>query len=83
MTKEQYEFVRFLENSTQAPTLQENGDLYCWIAFDELSELTRLVGHDFFCEGGLDVNLQGDCVCIVINDLLEHMDIDKEVFKHE
>lgn len=82
MDKRQYDLVKFLENKTQELRLQENGDLYCWVGFDELGKLTEIIGYDYLCEGGIDVNLQSDCVVITINDLLDYFGIDEDVFTY-
>lgn len=81
MDNRQYKLVKLLEQASQEPTKQENGDIYCWLSFCQLHDLVEIVGEGYFCEGGVDVNLQGDCVCMVINDLLEYMGIEESVFE--
>ncbi|MGK4040860.1 hypothetical protein AB0Y20_01065 [Heyndrickxia oleronia] len=58
--------------------------LYIWIRFNDLQEFTEILGYDWFSEGGEDVNLQYDCVCIDLVDICENHDIDPErIFSKE
>lgn len=82
MDKEQYQLVELLKNAYQGPTEQEDGYIYCWLKFDQLEKFANIVGSDYLTEdGGMDARIQDNCVCIVINELLEHFDIDKNVFE--
>lgn len=50
--------------------------LYIWIPFYHLEEFTKLLGYDYLCEGGEEVSLQHDCVCVDILDICECFDIE-------
>lgn len=52
--------------------------LYMWIPFYNLKEFTDLLGYDYFAEGGEEVSLQNDCICIDILDICEIFDINPE-----
>ena len=51
-------------------------ELICWVDFMDLSHFTELVGDDYLCEGGMDINLQSRCIAFDILDLLEYADIE-------
>jgi len=78
MTKQQLDFVRLVENSLQTPRKLPNGEILVWLYFHQLEQFTNLIGGDYFCEGGIDVNLQDDCVVVDVKDLLEYLDIDED-----
>jgi hypothetical protein len=48
----------------------------CGFPFYRLGEFTKLLGYDYFCEGGEEVSLQHDCVCVDILDICECFGID-------
>lgn len=82
MTKQQYNFVKLIENSIQSPR-DLNGEILVWLRFSQLEELTELIGHDYFCEGGIYVNLQDDCIVVDIVDILEYLEIGEDVINTE
>jgi len=85
MDKQQYDFIKLLENGVQAPTKKENGDtkdIYCWLYYDQLDRLVEIIGPNYFQDdGGMDAKIQNGCVFMIINDLLEYMGIDPEIFE--
>ena len=81
MDKKVYEIIQFLKERTDQITLQENGDIYCWIPYDCMDEFSKLIGCSSFDDGGIKAILQCDCVFLVINDLLDFFGIDQEIFK--
>lgn len=52
--------------------------LYIWIPFYVLNEFTNLLGYDHFSEGGEEVNLQYNCICLDLVDICESCEIDPE-----
>lgn len=69
---ELYKFIN--DNSIEIDWRGEN--LYVWIPFYRLEEFTELLGCDNFAEGGEDVYLQYDCICIDLVDVCDRYDID-------
>lgn len=55
-----------------------NDEFLVWIGFDALEEFTEMIGEDYLCEGGMNINLQHDCVCLDIADLATYHGIDLE-----
>ena len=51
-------------------------ELICWVNLLDLSHFTELVGDNYLCEGGMDVNLQNNCIAFSILDLLEYAEIE-------
>jgi hypothetical protein len=82
MNKRQYDFVRLIEESVQTPRRVGN-EILVWLYFSQLSEFTDLVGDSYFCEGGVDINLQDNCVVVDIKDILEYLEIDEDVIEVE
>jgi len=82
MTKQQYDFVKLVEESVQTPR-RIRDEILVWLYFSQLEDFTRLVGHDYFCEGGVGINLQDNCVVIDIVDILEYLEIDENVIETE
>ncbi|WP_034757756.1 hypothetical protein [Rossellomorea vietnamensis] len=52
--------------------------LYIWIRFCDLAEFTGMIGYDQFSEGGEEVSLQHDCICVDIVDICESYGIEPE-----
>ena len=82
MTKQQYDFIKLIEESVQTPR-RVRGEILVWLYFSQLEDFTRLVGHGYFYEGGVDINLQDDCVVIDIKEILEYLEIDENVIETE
>jgi hypothetical protein len=57
---------------------REGERLLIWVNFYDIKEFTELVGYNHFDEGGLEVSLQFDCLCIDLTDICEMEDIDPE-----
>lgn len=69
---ELYKFV-------QGKEIDWHGDkLYVWIRFYDLAEFTEILGYDYLSEGGEEVSLQHDCICIDIVDICENFEINPE-----
>jgi len=81
MDKRIYELIQFLKEETDQITLQENGEVYCWIPYNHMNEFSELVGCSAFDDGGIEAILQHNCVFLIINDLLDFFGIDHEIFK--
>ncbi|TCI99952.1 hypothetical protein [Cytobacillus praedii] len=63
----------------QDKEMRWHGDkLYIWIRFYDLREFTDLIGCDWFDEGGEDVSLQYDCICMDLVDICDNHEIDPE-----
>lgn len=75
---ELYDFLKEVETSlfVNPPNFinQRNEVIaIAFIDFDDLSKFTEIVGHDYFVDdGGMDVTLQGDCICIELNDIFAY-----------
>lgn len=57
----------------------ENGEavLYALINFYNLRDFTELMGENYFCEGGIDVELHDGYIAIRIDEIIE------EIFDNE
>lgn len=51
-----------------------NDTLYVWVFYiflkDFVDELTEILGNGVFDEGGINANMQNDCLCIDVDELL-------------
>lgn len=51
-----------------------NDTLYVWVCYiflkDFVDELTEILGNGVFDEGGINANMQNDCLCIDVDELL-------------
>lgn len=69
-----YKFVE--ENNV---SLRWDGDeLIAWIPFLCISEFANLLGYDLLSDGGLDVNLQSDCIALDMTEICEYFGIEPE-----
>ncbi len=80
MVNKEIRLVEFLKEHADQITVQENGEIYCWLPFYQLETFTELAGYSSFDEGGIDSKIQRDCIWFTLNDLLDHHGIDHEVF---
>lgn len=71
------ELYKFLNNTAQEFRWCNNNFLV-WIGFDSLEEFAEMIGEDYLCEGGMNINLQRDCVCLDITSLSACYGIDLE-----
>ena len=53
-------------------------ELYVWVDLYALEEFVEMVGSEYLSGGGLDINLQYDCVVIELNDICKYFGIDPE-----
>jgi hypothetical protein len=83
MDKSQYDLVKLIENSVQSPRKLKDGDILAWLYHHQIEEFVKIVGHDFLCEGGFEVNLQSDCICISLREVIDYMGIDEDIFEVE
>ena len=83
MDKTQYKLVKLIENSCQNPRKTKDDEILAWIYHHQIEEFTEIIGHDFLCEGGFNVNLQSDCICLNLKDAIDYMGIDEDVFEIE
>ena len=83
------ELYKFLQSDkVSGYDIREWADGKCYLvwlnfwAIDEFVGLAKRLGTDF-SEGGYDVNLQDNCICVDLNELyLDDIDLDK-VFEVE
>ena len=59
-------------------SVNNEDEFLVWIPFLLLDEFTELIGTNYLSEGGTDVNLQKDCVCLDIVDIAEYHEIELE-----
>lgn len=83
MDKTQYKLVELIENSCQAPRKLKDGQILAWIYHSQIEDFVEIIGYDFLCEGGFDVNLQSNCICINLKEVIDYMGIDEDVFEME
>lgn len=73
------ELYKFLEeHEIEYRWERQNTEFLVWIPFYLLEDFTEMIGEDYFCEGGVDVNLQYSWVCIDITNIAECHSIDLE-----
>lgn len=83
MDKSQYRLVKLIENSCQAPRKINDSEILAWLYHHQIEDFVEIIGPDFLCEGGFDVNLQSDSICINLKDVVDYMGIDEDVFEME
>lgn len=68
-----------------------NDTLYVWVFYiflkDFVDELTEILGNGVFDEGGINANMQNDCLCIDVDELLgSYIDVEelfpKDKYQH-
>lgn len=56
-----------------------NDKLIMWIQPEDVREFAQLLGDNYLCEEGLNINLRnGGTLAIELNDICEDFDIDPE-----
>lgn len=56
-----------------------NEKLIMWIEPEDLKEFAKLLGDNYLCEEGLNINLRnGGTIAIELNDICEDFDIEPE-----
>jgi len=50
--------------------------LSIWIEFDNLEEFTDMIGYDYLSDGGLNVNLQQNCIAFDLVEICENYGIE-------
>lgn len=80
MVNKEIRLVEFLKEHADQISVQKNGEIYCWLPFDHLETFTKLAGYSSFDDGGIDANIQYDCIWFILNELLDCHGIDHEVF---
>lgn len=65
--------------------LQSIGDEYnAFIEAENIVEFVKIIGYNYFDEGGIDVKLLHDgTICIDLGPIFEHFDIDASNFNFE
>lgn len=58
-------------------------ELLLWLNFFDLSEFTELIGFDYLSEGGEEVVLQHDSICIDIVCICENNEINPNNILHK
>jgi hypothetical protein len=53
-------------------------NLFLWIPFKNIKDLTKIIGYAHLWEGGIDVTLLEECVCVDLVPICEHFGIDPE-----
>lgn len=81
MDKDQYAMVELISNSIQSPRKFSDDEILAWLYFHQIDDFVNIVGHDFLCEGGFDINLQSDCIVINLKEVIDYMGIDEDVFE--
>lgn len=51
-------------------------ELIAWIPFWHIQEFAEMLGNNFLCEGGYDVNLQEDYIALDLVPICEHFGIE-------
>lgn len=69
MNVQMYEFLK--ENETGMFLQGSEVIGYVHVYFFNLDEFVSIVGEEYFDEGGLEVQLFKDTVCIELNDIIE------------
>ena len=73
------DLYKFLNKESGIEQYNWEGDEFLiWIDFDLLSDFTKMIGHSYLAEGGMDCNLQDRLVCLNIVDVCEFHGIDLE-----
>lgn len=80
------ELYKFLRSSNvscfRIDERETKPDMYLvWIYFWGIEDFIKLMGDYYFDEGGLEVNLQKDCICVDLNEFCID-DIDEEELKN-
>lgn len=70
------ELYKFIKDNEIEIDWRLEKHLYIWIPFYHLEKFTKLLGYDNFFEGGEEVLLQYDCVCVDILDICERFNIE-------
>ncbi|HDR7242574.1 hypothetical protein [Bacillus cereus group sp. BfR-BA-01700] len=53
-------------------------ELYVWVYFHDLEDFTKMVGCNWFSEGGMEIRLFDNYVAIELVDLCDNYEIDPE-----
>ena len=72
-----YKFLNDEDNGVQQYNW-EGEEFLVWISLWYLEDFTDMVGYNYLSDGGIDCNLQNDCICIDIVGICEYYDIDLE-----
>lgn len=71
------QLYKFIEENDVS--LRWDGDeLIAWISFLWISEFANLLRYDLLSDGGLEVNLQSDCIALDMTEICEHFGIEPE-----
>jgi len=66
------DLYEFLQNHETGLCLERHGIVaYVHVEFYDLKDFVEIVGLDWFSEGGLDVKMFNDTICIELNDIFE------------
>lgn len=74
MAKVNADLYEFLQNTAQETGMWKENEkviAYVHIQFDYLAEFSQIVGCGVFDEGGIDVKMFSDTICIELNDIFE------------
>ena len=78
MNERQSEFVRVIHESMEGPTALPTGEILVWLYFCDIDQLTKVMGGDYFAEEEKQVNLQEECICIDIRDMMRALGVKEE-----
>lgn len=71
------QLYKFIEENDVS--LRWDGDeLIAWISFLWISEFANLLGYDLLSDGGLEVNLQSDCIALDMTEICKYFGIEPE-----
>ena len=68
-------FFKFFHNNQIEWRWQDNDgveDVLAWIPFHALGEFTKMLPYTLLDEGGIEVNLQCDCIALWLGDICEY-----------
>lgn len=66
---ELYDFLKV--NETGLFRRKDEVIAYVHVNFFELDDFVKMIGADYFSEGGIEVQLMENSVCVELNDIIE------------
>lgn len=68
-----YDFLKEHETSLYTTDYQKNKIVFAivFVDFRDLSDFVEIVGDHHFEEGGMDVTMRSEYICVELNDIIE------------
>ena len=73
------QLIELIRNSLRLPRKISDDEILVWLYFEQLEKFTQLIGYTFLSDGGFDVNIQSDSICINIKEVLDYLGIDEDL----